>query len=142
MIASAGSVVVPAQPLAHITLGHLDSAVFLSSVLVAALLRYARHRTGQELTNEQLFYDMLSFWTLVELLLLFSADLDFGIGLPVPDFSELIRSNGVLLPLALAYCAFLVGQSTLWPTITSLRSSDRPKPAGPSDAVTHGEDIP
>lgn len=126
----AGTVAAPAQPLAHITLGHLDSAIFLLSVAVAALLRYGRHRAGQELSNEQLFYDMLSFWTLVELLLLFSADLDLGIGLPVPDFSELIRSNGVLLPIALAYCAFLVAQSTLWPTIISLRSAEKPKPTG------------
>lgn len=133
---------VPAQPLPHITLGHLDSGIFVLSVVVAALLRYARHRTGQELSNEQLFYDMLSFWTLVELLLLFSAELDFGIGLPGLDFSDLIRSNGILLPIALAYCAFLVAQSTLWPTITSLRSPDKPKPTrtgAPGEST--GEDV-
>lgn len=127
---AAAAVPVATEPLGHTTLGHFDSAVFVASLAVAAVLRYARHRTGQELTNEQPFTDMLSFWTFIELLLLFSADLDFGLHLPVPSFADLMVSNGILIPIALANCAFLVVQSTLWPTIASIRSGDRPKPVG------------
>lgn len=72
---------------------------------------------------------MLGVWTTIELILIICSTIQESFlswaGLRLPDPGELIRSNGILVPLALVYCAILVAKSTFIVSIVAVSSSEK-----------------
>jgi hypothetical protein len=69
--------------------------------------------------------DWLSAWTIIELILIgvssFNREILDAVGLYPPMPTAIIKSNGLLLPISMMYCAGLVGRNTLFSTLDAIR---------------------
>lgn len=113
-------------------LSTVDTLVLLFSVLVASCLYVVRKRRSIARAPGQGLNDMLGFWTTFELIYISAGCLQESMlawmGLSIPDPAEIIRSNGILVPIALMYSAVVVGKSTIGASVFSIRD-DTPKEA-------------
>lgn len=73
--------------------------------------------------------DWLGTWTIVELLLIGVSSCNPKVlallGITAPDPVKLIQSNGLLLPIAMIYCAALMSKNTFLATWEAVK--DLPK---------------
>lgn len=117
---------------AAVRLSALDTGVLFVSLL-AALVLYGLRRHGRVAsTPGQGLFDMLGFWTTIELLLISAAslqqDLFTGIGVKLPEPAEIIKNNGPLVPIALVYSAILVARSSFVASIVTFTSEEKDRP--------------
>lgn len=115
-------------------LSGLDSAVLLLGLIAALLLYGLRLWRRRVSAPGQFLLDWLGVWTIIELALIGISSMNrtmLGwIGLHPPNPAEIIRSNGLLLPISMLYCAGLVSKNTVIATWEALAEPD--KTAGPS----------
>lgn len=94
-----------------LTLSPLDAWILVISALSAVLLAWTRTLHGIPMGKGQLFGDGASVWTIIVLFLISISTITRHVpvlNVEIPTESELIRSNGVLIPLAFLYCATMI----------------------------------
>lgn len=108
-----------------VVLNALESMILLSGLLAAVALYAVRKWRKRISAQGQFLMDWLGAWTIVELVLIgvssFNHDILNAIGLDLPMPVEIIKSNGLLLPISMIYCAGLVGRNTLIATLDAIR---------------------
>jgi hypothetical protein len=110
-------------------LSGLDSSVLVISLFAAGILYALRKTRKVPSPPGQGLFDMLGVWTTIELVLIIFSTIQEGFiswaGLRLPDPGELIRSNGILVPVALVYSAILVAKSTFVASILEVSSVEK-----------------
>ena len=95
----------------------LDTAIFVIAVGAAMALAFIRAMHKIEVGKGQFLADATGVWTIIVLLLIslstFSHQAPFFPNLEIPAESELIRSNGVLIPIAFMYCAVMIASNLI-----------------------------
>lgn len=110
-------------------LSGLDSTILLVSFAGAVSLWFFRRSKGTPSPPGQGLFDMLGIWTTIELVMIaassFEQSLLDGVGVNIPPPAELIKNNGVLFPISIAYCAILVAKSTFIGSFTAAKSAEK-----------------
>lgn len=110
-------------------LSAFDTGILVLGLVLASILYLARKLRGRVSAPGQFLMDWLGIWTIVELGLIGISSCNHAIlaivGIVPPNPVDIIKNNGLLLPVSMMYCAGLVFKNTLMTTITAIKEPEK-----------------